>query len=245
MADPVKKNYDIIVPEGTKDLTIREGAAIHPKELAPPSIKIKGSLQAPFNFLSGKPTLAKDVENIHMLIDLEKGKLELNIKDQDPFTAHCITGELTKFAALATFKINTDQRWTPQDFMKFIRTVKVFFAEKTEVDQLITSFMKWRAKVETEVKNFNDNAGNSLTSLEKKVSDIELKTKFLLNIPIYKGYQNVKFVVDIGLEPKNSGVDLFLYSDELYEQEILQRNTIMADELAKFDTYKFSKVVIS
>lgn len=133
-----KKNYELLVPEGTKDLTIREGAAIHPRELAIPSFDIKGSLQAPFNFLVGKPTLAEKPENIHMLIDLEKGKLELNIGDMDPFSKIKITGELTKFADLAKFRINTDQRWTPQDFMKFIRTVKVFFAEKTEVAKFDT-----------------------------------------------------------------------------------------------------------
>lgn len=240
-----KKNYEILLAEGTKELTIREGPALDPKYLAAPSINITGSLQAPFNFLSGKPSMAEEPEKMHMMIDLEKGELTLIIKDDNPHTKHTISGKLTKYAALADFRINTDKRWAPREFTKFIRTAKVYFADRKEVDDLIQSFTVWQAKVETVIKDHNDNAGNSLTMLEKKVSDVNLKTKFDLLIPIYKGYKNVKFTVEIGLEPKNSGVELFLVSDELYEQEILQKQTIMADELSKFDDNKFSKVVIS
>lgn len=240
-----EKKINITPPPGITELTIREGEAIHPKELAPPALNISGTLSAPFNFISGKPTLANNVENNHLLIDLEKGMLTLVLKDQDPFSKNTITGQLTKYGPLAPFGINTEKRWSPRDFMKFLRTVKVFFSDRTEVDQIIESLMKWQAKVETVVKNHNDNSGNSLTSLEKTVSEVSLKNKFDLLIPIYKGYNKIKFTVEIGLDPKNSGVDLFLVSDELFEQEILQRETIMADELAKFDKYNFSKVVIS
>lgn len=240
-----EKTVNITPPLGITELTLREGDAIHPKELAAPALNISGTLSAPFNFISGKPTLASDAENNHLLIDLENGKLTLVLKDQDPFSKHTITGQLTKYGPLAPFGINTEKRWSPREFMKFIRQVKVFFSDRSEVDALIESLMKWQAKVETVVKDHNDNSGNSLTQLEKKVSDVQLKTKFDLLIPIYKGYSKIKFTVEIGLDPKNSGVDLFLVSDELFEQEILQRETIMADELAKFDSHKFSKVVIS
>jgi len=238
-------NVRVNLAPTSQDFTWREGDAIHPRELAPPSIKIKGTLSSPFNFLCGKPTLAKEIESIHLLINNEKGQLDLIIKDQDPFTSHQITGTLEKYAGLSLFKINTDSRWNVRDFKKFLRTVKVYFADRSEVESLIESLNKWEATIETVIKQHNDNSGNSLTMLEQKVNGVQLKRKFDLLIPIYKGYQKIKFTVEIGLDPKNTGVDIYLISDELFEQEILQRETIIADELSKFDPYKFSKVVIS
>lgn len=239
------ENITVNLTPTAQDFTLREGEAIHPRELAAPSISISGTLSSPFNFLAGKPTLAKETESIHLLINNEKGQLELVIKDQDPFTTHKITGVLARYAGLALFKINTDSRWNVRDFKKFLRTVKVYFADRSEVEALIESLNKWEATIETVIKQHNDNSGNSLTMLEQKVNAVQMKRKFDLLIPIYKGYQKIKFTVEIGLDPKNTGVDIYLISDELFEQEILQRETIIADELAKFDSYKFSKVVVS
>lgn len=235
-------NYEI---KPGPELTLRQGEAIHPRELAPPPININGTLSAPFNFLVGKPTLAADEENINLTINNQEGQLILTMKDKDPFSRYVITGKLERFADLAKFRINTDQRWTIRDFKKFIRTVKVYFADASKLAEIIESLNKFEASVETVIKQHNDNAGNSLTMLEQKVNGLQLARKFDLLIPIYKGYQKIKFTVEIGMDPKNTSVDLFLLSDELFEQEILQRESIINDELAKFDKYKFSKVVIS
>jgi hypothetical protein len=235
-------NYEI---KPGPELTLRQGEAIHPKDLAPPSIILSGTLSAPFNFLVGKPTLASDEESINLTISNQDGQLILSMKDKDPFSRYIITGKLEKFADLQKFKINTDQRWTIRDFKKFIRTVSIYFADKSKLNEIVESLNKFEANVETVIKQHNDNSGNSLTMLEQKVNGLQLARKFDLLIPIYKGYQKIKFTVEIGLDPKNTSVDLFLLSDELFEQEILQRESIMNDELSKFDKYKFSKVVIS
>lgn len=227
------------------ELTLRQGEALHPRELAPPPINLSGTLSAPFNFLVGKPSLAADEENINLTINNQEGQLVLTMKDKDPFSRYVITGKLERFSDLGKFHINTDKRWTIRDFKKFIRTVSIYFADKTKLNEIVESLNKFEASVEVVIKQHNDNSGNSLTMLEQKVNGLQLARKFDLLIPIYKGYQKIKFTVEIGLDPKNTSVDLFLLSDELFEQEILQRETIMNDELAKFDKYKFSKVIVS
>jgi hypothetical protein len=72
-----------------------------------------------------------------------------------------------------------------------------------------------------------------------------LITKFDLLIPIFQGYSKMKFTVEIGLDPKNTTVQLYLISDELIELEIGQREKLIEDELKKFDYFKCSKVVLS
>lgn len=78
---------------------------------------------------------------------------------------------------------------------------RTFFSEKSECDALVTSLQNWNAKVEMVIKNHNDNAGNSLSMLERKVSEIGLKNNFSLTIPIFQGYSKQKFTVEIGLDP--------------------------------------------
>jgi len=238
----VKAHFQL-PPNG--EVTLRQGEALDPSKTAPRSIKIDGTLSAPFNFLVGKPTLASKVEDIHMLIDNAAGTLKLVILDTDPYTKHEITGKLSGNAELAKFNINGNHRWTARELAKFIRTVKVWFKTKSEADELVKSLMTWEAKVETAIKDVSDRSGNTSLAFEQTVGKIALKTKFELRLPIFKGYAVEDFEVEIGFDANMNGVTLYLFSDALYELETLKRLSIMADEQAKFDKYTFSKIVIS
>lgn len=211
---------------------------------AEPSIKIDGTLGACHQFLLGKSTLFPDT-TMHLEIFKDLGKLILFLGDNDPYRTHVITGCLKKDSVLGLFKINTDYRWTVNELVKFIKTMKYYFSDPEEHKKLIESLQKWHVKVDTEIKNHNDNRGNSLLMLEKKVGEMGLITSFNLTIPIFQGYEKQKFTVEIGLDPKNTQVDLYLISDELFEREIQFREQLIAEEVSKFDEVKFSKVVVS
>lgn len=211
---------------------------------APPSIKIDGTLGAPHQFLIGKKSLFED-DVIHLQIFKDKGKLVLLLGDSDPYSTHTITGSLKKDSVLELFKINTDYRYTVNEFVKFIKTMRYYFSDAEEHKKLVESLQKWNVKVETEIKNHNDNRGNSLLMLEKKVGEMGLIQNFNLTIPIYQGYEKQKFTVEIGLDPKNTSVDLFLISDELFEREISFREQLIAAEVSRFEEYSFSKVIVS
>lgn len=230
-----------ITPTGP-ELVIRYGDAEEIKY--PSSLNIIGTLQAPFQFLQGRGKL--DQEKIHLLIDAKKNCIELVVGDIDPNTTHKIAGVLYEDSELNAFQINTAKRWTIKDFIKFARERRFFFADKSEHDKLVGGLMQWSANVETLVKEFNDNRGNSLFQLETRVKKAEgFKDSFLLNIPIFQGYEKQKFKVEIGLDPKTSGVDIFLISDELMEITFALKEKIIGDEVKRFDPYTFSKVVIS
>ncbi len=237
------KKVNITAPLGVSEIILRKGTALEAK--APKSIKIDGILASPHQFLTGKPTMASLVEDIHLLIMKDKGRLELHVKDTDPYTEHVISGQLTRDKAMDLFKINTDKRWTVQEFLKFIRTVKYYFASGDEQKALIESLQKWSAKVEIVINEHQSTTGNSMSMLEKKVGGIELKTKFKLNVPIYQGYDKKQFDVEIGFDPKSNAVDLYLISDELFELEASLREKLVDDEIAKFEKYAFSKIQVS
>ena len=223
-----------------KEIIIRKGEALPPK--ADKSISINGTLSAPFQFLQGKEI---DDRKTHLQIRKDIGTLELHIQDTDPYTEHVITGSLKRDSVLQQFKINSDHRWSVREFVKFVKTMRFYFSDKEAHQKLIESLQKWNVMIEKTIKDHNDSSGNSLLMLETKVRDVQLVNKFNLNVPIFQGYPKQTFTVEIGLDPKNTAVDLYLISDELIELEIGVREYTIATELKNFDSFEFSKVVVS
>jgi hypothetical protein len=213
-------------------------------EKAPKSININGTLGAPHQFLIGKKSLFKDTE-IHLLIFKAEGKLTLKMNDDDPYQTHEVTGTLHRDSVLEMFKLNTEHRWTISAIVKFIRTMRYYFADKDDHAKLLDSLQKWSVKVDTVIKQHNDNSGNSLIMLERKVGELDMVKSFNIEVPIFQGYEKKRFKVEIGFDPKNTSVDLFLISDELIELEIGEREKLIDAEVAKFSEYTFSKVVVS
>jgi len=228
-----------ITPTGS-ELVIREGQAL--PALAPKSIKINGVLDAPWQFKIGKNLEAL---KCHIKIRKDKGEIVLIAQDTDPYTTHEVSGALTYDTVLAQFHINKEKRWTVQEFLKFVKMMKFFFADKAAHTKLIESLQKWSVKVERVINEHNDNKGNSNFQLETKVREVELLSMFDLNIPIFQGYDKKKFTVEIGLDPKNVSVDLFLISDELFELEIRERESLITGAIEKFNDFPCSKITVS
>jgi len=223
-----------------KEIIIRKGEALEAK--AEKSIVINGTLGAPFQFLSGK---TPDPAKSHIQIASDKGELTLHIQDTDPYTEHIIKGELKQDSVLKLFAINSDKRWSIQEFLKFIKTMRFYFSDKAAHSKLIESLQKWSVKVDRVITEHNDNKGNSNFQLETKVREVELISKFDLSISIFQGYEKMKFTVEIGLDPKNTAVQIYLISDELIELEIGQREKLIHSEISRFATFACSKVYIS
>lgn len=232
------------LPQGQETIVVRQGEAesfVYPK-----GINLSGILAAPFQFYEGKaPTL--NAQDCHLRIEKDKGTITLVILDTDAReSTSTITGSLSPDSVLQKWMINAEHhRWTVSRLIQHLMMYKSFFADRAECDAMIKSLRNWNASIETVIKQHNDNTGNSLSLLEKKVREVDLLQKFQLHIPIFQGYPKEKFTVEIGLDPKSNSVDIFLFSEELFALTIDRRESILAAELAKFDGFHCSKVVLS
>lgn len=223
------------------EYVILKGEALKPKE--PKAINIVGTLSSPVQFLAGRDI---DQKKSHLKIFNADGKLELVVNDEAAYGTHTVVGSLSKDSVLQLFAINSDKRWTIAEFLKFIKTMRFYFADRAAHAKLIESIQKWSVKIERVIVEHNDNKGNSNFQLETKVQAVDgLVSKFDLNIPIFQGYPKVKFTVEIGLDPKNTAVMLYLISDDLIELEINAREKAIIEVLDKLKEYTFSKIVIS
>jgi hypothetical protein len=236
------EKFNVYLKEGAGEVTVRLGEAEEIKY--PKGITIAGILAAPHQFLSGKPDT--DPKQCHLQIKKDTGEIKLIILDTDNRgSSSTITGSLKSDGHFAAWQINSEKRWTVAQFLKHIKMYKSFFTTAKDCDDMVASFQKWNAKIETVIKEHNDNSGNSLAMLEKKVSDIDLVKRFSLTIPIFQGYAKQTFAVEIGLEPKQNAVELYLFSNDLFTLEIEHREKLIDAELAKFSEFACSKVVLS
>jgi hypothetical protein len=232
----------IFNPTGS-ELTIRTGDAEEIQYAKP--ISIDGVIDAPAQFLAGKFVEAHN-DNSHLRIYGQEGKLELYVNDTDPNSMHVIKGSLKKSTDLATFQINKDTRFSVGDFLRFIKVSRFFFASREAHGKLVTSLQKWSGNIDTAIRQHNDNKGNSDFQLEQKVRLADgFVDKFDLLIPIFQGDTPVQFTVEIGLDPKNAAILIYLFSDDLIELEAKRRAQLMETALNEFEKYTFSKVVIN
>jgi hypothetical protein len=235
-------NINVEAKDG--QLVIREGEALPLHYPAP--IALSGTLGAPHQFLKGRTRV--DETESHLLIKKDKGSIELVIGDRSATSVISVVGTLTPDGDLKKFNINTEKRWTIAEFLKFIKTMRFYFADKAAHAALVLSLQTWSVKIERVINEHNDNKGNSNFQLQTKVQQSaadSLISRFNLLIPIFQGYPKIQFTVEIGLDPKNTAVDLYLISDELIELEIGQREKLIEEEIEKFSKFACSKVVIS
>lgn len=207
-------------------------------------INISGVLSSPVDFLKGKVERF-DQAVAHLLIDRDSNRLTLNLNERSEKSPVQITGQLKPSEDMAAWSINSEKRWSVAEFLKFVRERKYFFKDPSVHSKLIASLQKWNVGVELVIKQHNDNSGNTLSQLERKVGDIDLVKEFTLSIPIYKGYQKREFTVNIGLDPKSTQVDFFLYSDELFHLTRTDRDSLFEKEVEAFKAINFNCSVIS
>lgn len=207
----------------------------------PKSLSASGILTAPFNYYLGRKDILDQMkERCSLLISVDGKFIKLYIDDKSAVATDQITGTITDNKSLSEWAINTAKRYTVREFVNFVKQRKYQFVNGEQANQLISELLTWHVKVEKEVKDFNDNRGNSLSSFETRITQIKLMDHFQLNIPVFTGYPKQIFTVEIGVEPTTNGVNLFLISDELAEMMPQLIDTYIGDELKKFEDAGFN-----
>jgi hypothetical protein len=209
-------------------------------EPRPKALSVNGTLTAPFNYYAGRKELLDKIKTqCRLEINTDGKTIILFVDDKSGVATDSVKGSLTDNKALMDWSINTSERYSVREFVNHIRQRKYQFLQHDEAQQLITELLSWHVKIEKEVKEFNDNRGNSLSSFETRITQIKLKDRFQLNLPIYTGYPKQTFTVEIGVEPVQNGAQLFLISDELAEIQATLVDQYIGDELAKFEKAGF------
>ncbi len=212
-----------IVPDGTTVLTILEGAPATPLPLKEPkSIVLDGDIHAISDYVKIRRTEAQGVQVLNpktIVVEVNKNARTIVMK-QDP-EAHyntVITAKLEASEELKQFGINTTSRYNRKQLLQLLKFNRLYFSDKGQYDQVIAGLMKVRMKTTAELQQENDGKGNRVNNDEAHtVMQDGFKDKFVLSVPLFRGFSPVKIDVEICFEPVNADVSFWLESVGLKE----------------------------
>jgi len=202
-----EKKYNITLPDGTKEFTIREGKAEIVLDPKPPiKINIAGTIQAPYIFLSKRyaaisnpffnPDDVKDGQIIpaqidltrtYILINREKVTITLITNENDDYVRGSIMGKLEVNPKFEEFGINTGKVWTPTQLGLFFKMNRYFFPERDVNMKLVSDLMNFTATVNNSIQKSVKESGDRTDNFAQVVNS-NLPKSFNLKISILKGF---------------------------------------------------------
>ena len=214
------------------ELIIREGTALpltHPKPL-----KISGRITNAYEYYEHRKSEINAL-NSHVLVDYRKFEITIFHNDTSATSEHNISGKLIFNPDLVKFCINEEKEYTDSQLIKLLRFSRRFFKDTSVFDSIYNALVNFSARVQKDVNKTNDFRGNTLNSLLTSISGHSVPESFILNIPIFEGFEPQEFQVKILLQD-NNGLKFWLESTELFEMIATQSEQIIQTEVNKFDT---------
>jgi hypothetical protein len=228
----MKPEIKIEVGQGNT-LTILEGKALDPKY--PERINLSGNIHSVANFLAKRHNLGQgvglqmvDAERAVVIVDESKMQIALSLDPENPFGTK-VTGTLEMAPEIQQFGINTAKQYSREEFVKLLRFNRRFFASDHE--KLLLAYQKLQIRTASEISQESDTRGNKGMNYQKFVNSDGIPEDFILRVPVFKGFPEFTFRVEICLDTTDASVRFWLESVELHELIQSKVKEILAEEL--------------
>lgn len=188
------ENLNVQFSEGMSvaELVIREGKALELKE--PVRVFIVGCIDSPLKWIEKRLTLIDQLQ-AHLLVDRENRTIVLKIDETDFYQAN-ITGCLTVHPDFNKIGINDGEYLTNFEMADLFKMNRSMFENKSVAMKLVTELQRFKAKVEKEIEQADNNRGDRKLLLAQTVES-NLPEKFKLCIPLFKGQKKQTFEVEV------------------------------------------------
>lgn len=218
-------------------LTILEGKALELKH--PEKISITGNIHSVANFVKKRykgetPEADADLQQIDkdkalVTVNEEEMTILLEVDPQNHFGVK-VKGQLELTPELKQFCINTTKQFTREELIKLIRFNKRYFASPEAHADLLLAYQKLQIKTASELNQESDTRGNKGVNFQKTVNSEHIPTEFILTIPIFKGFTNHSFRVEICLDATDASVRFWFESVELHDIIETEKKKILEEQ---------------
>jgi hypothetical protein len=183
-------NLSVVSENGT--VTILEGKALEQKEQR--VIDINGILNNPAEWLKKRITEI-DAMQAHVVVNREKMTILLVTEEKNHYATK-IAGALQLHPDFTKFEINTGEYMTAFDMAHLFKMNRSCFEVQNEAMNLVTKLQNFKATVNKELENNNNNRGDRKVLIDQTVKS-NLPEAFTLCIPIFKGQPKETFEVEV------------------------------------------------
>jgi len=244
MTNDIKLN----LPEGVTELRI--GELLKQTDRKPYSFT--GNIQAPFEYFSNKFGLQPQQPDdkfgpwfglFPMVVEVNRKALNIIFREDNHSDqgSAVVTGQLVLTPELQELGINAGKEYTGKQLSDTLKMKRLLFDSKDKNMELVKALQDFRAKVEADIQNANDDKGNKKFLFDQKIHQ-ENDLRFTLNWPIISGMDKVKFQVEINYDVRASAIVFWLESVEMHESQMDQCEKCLNEEITKFKTAKVTVV---
>lgn len=235
------ENLHLKVENANGEIVFREGNALPP--VAPNKISITGDIKTVSSFVAGRKGISDSLAGLQYInparavvtVDKKGRTIVLQLDPQDVYGA-TITAKMELNPDLVDFHINDKKTFKQKELVELIKFSRLAFDDAEKHAMLLNSYRAFNAKAYIDMASDSDNRGNKSSSFNKKV-ETNLPVDFVLNIPIFKGQDRLKFHVEICLEVTDGGCNFWFESVELAELIEIESETILKKELESCSDY--------
>jgi hypothetical protein len=215
-------------------LTIREGQAM---PLVPPKrIEITGDINTVSSFIKARSgvdeTAGQQFINRHravVTVNKDKRTITLELDPQDA-NGTVVTAKLESNPDLDQFFINKNKQFSQKELVSLLKFSRLYFEDFGKHGELLKAYTSFSAKTYTDLSGESDSRGNKNFAFNKKV-ETGLPTAFVMNLPIFKGQDAKRFMVEICFDVTDNAASFWFESVDLAEQQDIETSKILDVEL--------------
>lgn len=159
----------------------------------------------------------------HVLVDREAMAITLQCHEQDYYGTQ-VLGTLEFSEGFRRFGINGGEYRTHFELAELIKMNRSYFENKTTAMKLVTELQNFKAKVDKEVEQSDNNRGDRRMLISQAVKH-NLPEAFTLILPIFKGIEPQTIEVEVYVNP--SDLTCTLVSPEANDIVVSRRDSII------------------
>ena len=188
------EKLNVTIENGVKTLEIRQGDALPLREKR--QLIIIGNIDTVKEWLKFRVNEISQ-KSCNIRINRDKMAITLEINENDKLL-DTIEGKLQLDEAFETFEINTGKYLTNFEMSDLIKMNRSHFENKSDAMKLVSELRNFKAKVDRDLENSDDNRGNRKL-LINQIVESNLPENFKLHIPIFKGLPKQTIEVEVNV----------------------------------------------
>lgn len=226
-----------------EEIIIRQGQALPPVE--PQQVKITGDIKTVSSFIekrkeplfSDNSAGLQEINPDRAIVEIDKEAMTITLKlDPEYKYGTVVTAKLEPNPDLVQFAINKNKQFSQRELVQLLKFSRLYFEDFGKHGDLLKAYQAFTAKTVTDLANDSDSRGNKNFAFNKKV-ETGLPATFIMNIPIFKGQDPKRFMVEICLDTTDAAASFWFESIELAELMDLESEKILAAELESCKDY--------
>ena len=233
----IERAIDGTVKGQGRELIIRQGKAVELHE--PERVNISGTIDAPARWVEMRADCIAP-KRCHVLVDRDRMAIKLQC-DENDYYGTGITGSLQLSEEYRRFGINSGEYRTHFELAELIKMNRSYFENKTTAMKLVSELQNFKAKVDKEVEQSDNNRGDRRLLVAQAVKH-NLPESFTLVLPIFKGVAEQTIEVEVYVNP--SDLTCTLVSPEANDIVVSSRDALMDAVIDRIRTASPEIVII-